>query len=407
MKVCIISNYLPDYHNIWGGAERAALLLIEGLKNKKIDVAVITNDTNIKKTNLNIFFIKQDNKISKKILNRLFNFSYYNPLLTDRIDALLDDIKPDLLHLQNFSTFSTTIIKQAKRKKIPVVFSIYDYWAFCPNGLLMYKFKHNCHYFHGLKCKNCFKYVPYGRCSYFNALERVLFKKYLNHIDRFIVLSRNSFEILFKYGIDKNKLRIIPLPLYEEVKTDNHFENGLILFVGWISYNKGLHILIEAVSKIIKDLPFISVYVAETGAVESYKQYIFNLIDRLSLNPKIKFLGKLSHQEINNLLRLAHIVVIPEQWQNPLPLILAEAINFKRPIVASKIGGIPEILKQERFLAQYNSPEDFADKISWIIKNTPEAFNYAEDLNQEVSQILSVNNNLDRIIKLYYEVLKG
>ncbi|MCM8791843.1 MAG: glycosyltransferase [Candidatus Omnitrophica bacterium] len=406
MKVCLVSNYLPEYHSIWGGAERAAFLLIEGLKKKNIDISVITNHTEIDAPNRDIFFIKKDNHISTKIINRLFNFSYYNPLLKEKFSKIIDSINPDLIHLQNFSSFSVSIIKEVKTKKIPLVLSVYDYWAFCPNGLLLYRFKEQCNYFQGLRCRDCFRFVPYGRCSYFNTLERIYFKKYLNFIDRFIVLSNDSFRILLKYGIEEKRIEIIPLPLYESIDIAPTYQEGLILFVGWISYNKGLHILLEAISYIIEQFPFISLWVVETGTIASYKRYISDLINKLSLNSKIKFLGKLSYQQLKEILEMAHIVVVPEQWHNPLPLILCEAINFKKPIVASRIGGIPEIVNQERFLAQYNDPKDFSRRISWILRNNDMALEYAKALNQKVSAVLDVHKNLDNIIQLYHKVIK-
>ena len=70
------------------------------------------------------------------------------------------------------------------------------------------------------------------------------------------------------------------------------------------------------------------------------------------------------------------MVVVCEQWFSDFgPVILVEAMKLARPVVAGSIGAIPEFIEDKRtgLLAQYNNPEDYTEKINWLLDNKKEA----------------------------------
>lgn len=398
MKICYIADSLPEYHHIWGGAEVACYKLTQAFVKEGADISVLTNKT-IKQPREDFKIICVEGK------DRLFRFDYYNPSLVKEVIDILKALKPHVVHLHKFDTFSVSIIPHIKKLGLPIAVSIYDYRLICPNALLLKEDGKPCRLFHGLRCVRCLRRAYNYDYPYLFALQRVLFRRYLKLVDRFIVLSRNSSEILQAYGIDKDRISVIPLPLYESDDRCQDIQEKLIVFMGWLCPHKGLHIVINALPQIIKAFPEAQLWIAETGKLDSYLEMIKGLIDKFNLNSNIKFLGKLPHAEAIALLKKAHIVVVPEQWENVTPVILGEAASLGKPVVASRIGGIPEFVEIKEFLAVADDPNDFADKIIWILNNKDKASTLAESMRQKSSEVLRPSVIFKKLTTLYAELI--
>jgi len=404
-----LTNHLPGYHQLWGGAETACYRLAQGLSSLGLDITVITKNPN-KKIEESFKTISIDDQWCKGLLlkaaNRLIQFDYCNPILGRKVQGALKRLDPQLVHLQKFDNFSVAIIPRIKKMGLPIVASIYDYILFCPNGLLLKEDGTSCRLFQSIQCRKCFNLVFKSYPSYRSLLQRVILKDYPHLIDHFIVLSENSSEILESYGINKKKISIIPLPLYEAIDNSQGIQEGLIVFAGWLSYNKGLHILLKAMPEVLKSTNRAHLWVLDIGGVKSYADQIKEFISKNGLNSKVKFLGRLPIAEVRRVLKKANIVAIPEQWENVSPLILAEAASLGRPVVASRIGGISEFIKRKEFLAAPGDPGDFAKKIIWILENQAEAFKLAEEMRQKAVRVFDPQTTLKAIVNLYGELIK-
>src|SRR5579862_3384773 len=63
-----------------------------------------------------------------------FEDTYRNDEIAARFGKFLDEIRPDVVHFQHVTCLSTTCVHEAKKRKIPVVFTLHDYWLICPRG---------------------------------------------------------------------------------------------------------------------------------------------------------------------------------------------------------------------------------------------------------------------------------
>jgi glycosyltransferase involved in cell wall biosynthesis len=409
MRVAFLTNYLPGYHRLWGGAETACYRLAQGLSSLGLDITVITKNPD-KKIEESFKSIAIDDHWCKglflKAVNRLVQFDYSNPILGRKVQKALKRIDPQLVHLQKFDNFSVSVIPRIKKMGLPIVASIYDYILFCPNGLLLKQDGSNCRLFQGIRCRKCFNPVFKSYPSCRSLLQRVIFRDYPHLIDHFIALSENSAEILQSYGVNKKKISVIPLPLSETIDNSQGMQEGLILFAGWLSYNKGLHILLRAMPEVLKSTNRAHLWVLDIGGVESYSREIKEFIRNNGLNSKVKFLGRLPITEVKAVLKKANIVAIPEQWENVSPLIMTEAASMGRPIVASRIGGISEFIEKREFLADPSEPDDFAKKIIWILENQAEAFKLAEEIRKKAIRLFHPQTALKEVINLYGGLIK-
>ncbi|MCD6407137.1 glycosyltransferase family 4 protein, partial [Candidatus Aerophobetes bacterium] len=200
------------------------------------------------------------------------------------------------------------------------------------------------------KCTNCL-----GFWGNFVWLRKYIFSLFLKLIDKFVVLSKNSKEILIDNGIEEEKIEIRRIKV--KMGRCKGGKRGVILYVGWLVPHKGLHILIKALAGIEKDFKLI--IVGDTDIDKRYFNYIKRLIKEEGMEDKVLFLGKKKHEEMEKVYSLADVVAIPELWENVSPLVLLESLKLGKNIIASKIGGIPEILRNRGFLVEAGNVEEW------------------------------------------------
>lgn len=124
----------------------------------------------------------------------------------------------------------------------------------------------------------------------------------------------------------------------------------VILFIGRIIPEKGLHHIIKIMPQLIrrfKDLKL--VIVGPKGHYEkedsSYFRYVNNLIKTYNLEKHVLYLGRVKREYLPWVYSMADVIAVPSLWQDPCPTVVLEAMSCGRPVVAYNVGGIPEIIK--------------------------------------------------------------
>jgi len=153
---------------------------------------------------------------------------------------------------------------------------------------------------------------------------------------------------------------------YSSIKLKD-IKHPSIFFAGRLVKLKNVDLLIKSLS-IIKGInPNIHLYVAGDGP--QYEKLRLLSVE-LNVDKNITFLNFISEDEMLEMYASADIFVLPSKFEN-CPMVLLEAIASGIPVVASNVGGIPQILDNGKYglLAEPESPEDFAQKIITLIKN--------------------------------------
>lgn len=422
MKICYVTNFLPGYHDIWAGAEVACYRLSKLLINNNQPVTFLTTRPNkasleglerytidTAEDYINKWGCAHPNGLWGRFCYRLKTCFSFDPISYISSRRMLKNIAPDLLHLHNFDKLSLSMIYSAKKIGIPVLFSIYDNWCMCPKRTLTNNKNERCKRYHGPCCITC---GNFGLLEKFSAaFRRKVFDYFLNQIDAFIALSASSAKNLQNYGIKKERIAVIPLPVFEKAggRLDITPEEDSILFTGWIFPHKGLHILIEAMPEVLKEIPNAKLYVIQSGENKAYKQRILNLIENLKITQHVFFLGKKTNQETSGFLQRVSLVVVPEQWEIEWPIFLTEAMASAKPIVASYIGNIPEFIEDGKtgFLADPAKPSSFADKIIWMLRNKKQAAEMGREAQKAGERIFDEDEILKKILVLYKEKKGG
>ena len=278
----------------------------------------------------------------------------YSTEARKKIRLVLDDFQPDVCHLNNFNYQLTPsiileIVKWRKQtgRKCKIVYTAHDYQLVCPNHMLHNPCTHlNCEKCLGGNFLNCVK----GKCIHGSSVKSLIgsleayywnTRKVYDQIDKIICpsafvkskldtnpLLRGKTVTLHNF-VDKNKNTD-----KEEGKTDLPIlglPSKYVLYFGRYSVEKGIKTLLEVCKK-LKDVNFVF---AGTGPLENELQSCGNVTN----------VGFRQGKDLENLIKGATFCVCPSEWYEVYGLTNAEAVEAGTPVLASNIGGIPEVVE--------------------------------------------------------------
>lgn len=186
-------------------------------------------------------------------------------------------------------------------------------------------------------------------------------------------------------------------------------KNRVFMSQGYYSI-KGLHIALEALKILKQTVPDIELVVAGMNPMpnrkvkdSSYARYIRNIIKRYNLENSIKFLGQLSQKEMVDEYLKCNVFILPSLIENS-PNSVCEAMMLGIPIVASYVGGVPDLIKHKEtgYLYQWNA----SYMLAYYLKELLASDKLCSDIGKEASKIALYRHDVNRIIErwdLIYE----
>ena len=265
----------------------------------------------------------------------------------DRFEAVLDDFKPDVVHMHNIHSYLSPVVgKLAHKRGIRVVWTLHDYKLLCPryDCLLAGKPCEKC--FDGAKANvlthRCMKgSLPASVVAWLEAVKwnrRTLEK----NTDLFICPSRFIADKMKSGGFAPVKFSVLnnfldPVKLRQYQTMDPNANRGdYYCYVGRLSAEKGIEDLLEVACR----LPY-TLKVAGTGTLEPAMRL------KYAGCKNIEFMGMLDAPDVARLLAGARLSVTPSQCYENNPLSVVESLCAGTPVAGSDIGGIPELINGE------------------------------------------------------------
>lgn len=196
---------------------------------------------------------------------------------------------------------------------------------------------------------------------------RFLTKACLDQADAVVALSNDLANSVNALGVHQKTILVIPNGTDTGIfKPGLHQRENFILFVGSLIPRKGCKFLIQSFKQISKKYPDIRLILVGIGPDELELK---NLVYELGLGDKIQFLGSKTREEISSLMQRAKLFVLPS-LEEGLGVVLLEAIACGTPCVASKVGGIPDVItEQVGRLVSPGDPQQIANAVIEIIEN--------------------------------------
>ncbi|MFB2623802.1 glycosyltransferase family 4 protein [Methanothermobacter sp. KEPCO 2] len=393
MKICMISSLYPPI--IFGGASGVAHLEAEELVRRGHEVSVITtsHDNNFYEERINgvrIYRIPPfnvytffDNFIEKELTIKKIIWQLidrFNLFIQKHIIKILKKEKPDLIHIHNFTGFSPYVFRTVKSLKIPVIFTAHDYKIACPRATL-------------LKGNNCVCNEERVFCSFYRKFNKLI------ACDPDIMISPSTFlmQILNDREIfDKSEKVILPNPLPlkpEKVKKD--YETIKIMFAGELNRHKGIEVLLEVIK-----------------LLDGYKKkfYIFgrgeyeDVLKEISKNDdEVEYYGYAAGiEDLKRFYRDVNVTLVPSLWYEVFGLVIIESFANSTPVIASRIGGIPELVINgyNGFLFEPGNVLELKELLINIIEN-PSILERLENNAFKSSKIYTVEEHVNKLENIY------
>ena len=311
---------------------------------------------------------------------------------------LLDDEKPDIIHLNIFqSQLTGSIVDEAYKRHIPVVYTAHDLKSVCPNYLMMH---------HQNVCEQCLG-GHYWHCFANGCMKASKAKSLLASMEAYVYKLRKTYRkidyVITPSFFYKNKLEaagIYRCPI-EHVRNflpeGTVYEKGLrgdyFLYFGRLAREKGIHTLVKAFSKAHVEE---KLFIVGAGPEEERLRL---MVKKLGMEDKILFLGFKSGDELKEIVANSLCVCLPSEWYENGPYSILEAQAMGRPAIVSDYGGLPELVEDGKtgYITKAGSVSNLTEKIREMSHSQMDAAyisNYA-------THAYSADLYADHIIEIY------
>lgn len=315
------------------------------------------------------------------------------------IRQLITHTKPDIVHCHNiYHQLTPSIIGAAKSLGVPVVLTLHDYKPVCPTYNRLRDNK---------PCSNCLdgdiSQVLLHRCAEGSLGKSALlyaeafvqrFKASYEHVDAFIAPSRYMQKSI-AHRVPENRIKL----LYNGIDTDEvkgtGADEGYVLYLGRLVREKGVETLLKAHQNSTSGWKLV---VAGTGP----------LLDVLKAqyNPSI-FVGYLAGDVLKEMINRASVVVIPSEWYENCPMSVLEAMAYGKPLVASRIGGIPELVADNKtgLLFEAGNAEALTTLLDKLMASETLRKQMGLAGRKRVKNLFSLNQHNTGLMQIYQSVL--
>lgn len=272
----------------------------------------------------------------------------YNPSSVSRFKSQLEACRPDLILMHNvFPVGSLGIYRAALDSGIPVLHYIHNFRPFSVNG---YLWGQNRLILEGLH-KNFWPEIVAGswqdsrlRTAWYGGL--ILLMHWMGIYRRmsgWVAISQFMKDTFVAAGIPAEQIYLLPhsWDLEPEDESASCATAGpetepAILFLGRLTEAKGLRVLIEAWKKVEAERPAGRLIIGGDGPMAEW------VADQQSHLQRVDFPGFVTGDQKHELLRQCRALVVPSVWWEPLGLVVYEAYQYCRPVIAARSGGLTE-----------------------------------------------------------------
>lgn len=310
-------------------------------------------------------------------------------------------IKPDIVHIHHLSHLTILIVDIIKDFKIPIVFTLHDYWMMCIRGQLIKEDYTLCNGPNVSNCANCNQkyFLTEGEAKKENEYCNNLLCNMNKKVDLFIAPSQFLRNIYIRYGIPEEKIIYMDYGFNKK-----HFIGFQKIpskkirfgFIGRVIPIKGISLLIDAFNKVNHNNAELNIY----GSKPRSSIFLKNRFP----NSVINFKGSFNNKNIAKVLSNVDVLVVPSIWYENSPLVIHEAFLAHIPVITSNLGGMAELVSHEKngLLFNLGSLEDLARCLNLFVKYPKLIKLYSQN-----TYVRSIEENVSSIEKLYYKLLKN
>ncbi|GHV29985.1 glycosyl transferase [Bacteroidia bacterium] len=394
MKILLVNKFY--YHR--GGADSYSINLERLLKQQGCEVAffAMQHPQNLPSDYAKYFPSEVEYAAPhKKGFLKLFLRPLGSKEVKRKFTALVNDFKPDVVHLNNIHTQLSPIIAEiAYNKGIKVVWTVHDSKLLCPR----YDCQRN-----NQPCELCYhnklNVIKYN-CIKNNRLASLLGylealkwnkDKLEKYTQIFICPSTFMQRKMLSGKFDAHKLKVMCNFTSQKRKvTENFQKENYYCYVGRLSKEKGIETLFQAAQQ----LPF-SLHIAGDGP-------LYEILKAQNTNENIQFLGHINAEQVNKLITNALFTVLPSECYENNPLSVIESLCLGTPVLGANIGGIPELMETSALnrIFQSGNVNDLKKEIEWMWHRNLDKTDYSGLAQSSQNQFDEISH-YNELMRLY------
>lgn len=431
MKILKVIHGYPMRYN--AGSEVYSQTLCHGLaKRHEVHVFTREEDSFSPDFQLREEHDADDPRITLHIVN--------NPRLKDRYQAsdidqkfaeVLDRVQPEIVHVGHLNHLSTSLLREAVRRDIPIVFTLHDYWLMCPRGQFMQMFPQDhtnlwaaCDGQEDRKCAvRCYARYFSGDENEREAdiaewtawIERRMrhVREIVEMVDLFIAPAnylRDRFIRDFK--LPEQKTVYLDYGFSTERMTGRSRSSGEPFTFGYIGTHipaKGIHDLIRAFGEIRGDAK-LRIWGRNNG---QETQALKNIAAALPADQqkRIEWVSEYKNQNIvHDVFDRCDAIVVPSIWVENSPLVIHEAQQARVPVITANAGGMAEYVHHEvnGLLYEHRSAAALAQQMQRFVDDSTFAKRLGARgyLYSDTGDIPDITDHIDQIEELYQQVIR-
>lgn len=320
------------------------------------------------------------------------------------LETVIRQHRADVVHFHNtFPLLSPAAYRAAREAGAAVVHTLHNYRLVCPSATLFRD---------GARCTECVGRAPlpavvhgcYRDSRLASAVTAAMLTVHRGagtwgkSVDSYVALSRAGKEIFVQGGLPEDKVTIKPNFLEADPGEGSH-GGGFALFVGRLSPEKGVATLVKAWQALGESAP--PLRIAGAGPLAAAVRGV--------LPRNANHLGRLEKSEIFLAMKDAAFLVVPSEWPEPFGLVAIEAFATGLPVIASRTGALPEIVRHGStgLLVDPGDPLALANAVRWACRNPAELARMGRAARAEYRARYTPEANYRMLWRIYEDALRA
>jgi glycosyltransferase involved in cell wall biosynthesis len=445
VKVSIVSHHFPPRYN--AGAEQYAYRLAHWLKAQGHAVEVVCVESVAQG---DLVPRCEEDRYEGLLVHRLYfdlskaanplELRFRNPYLGNWVKEYLARFQPDLVHFNSGYLIGGAVIEAAHALGIPSVLTLHEYWFLCPTHTLIHA--------DGALCE---RPCPAAQCAWELLLEkrryraperwsggrlgRVLVglagvklvaqlaglqpvietvqrrRAYLARVLTLpdVVLSPSKFLIhkFADFGMAQREICYAPFGLDtshlmpEPARPASRFLQ--VGYLGQYAAHKGVHLLVEAVARANQGGQRVQLNLY--GRLSGTGRYETELLRSFEGRDDIRYHGGYDNARVGEILSSLDVMVVPSVWYENRPTVIVEAQAMRVPVVASRIGGIPELIEDgvDGFLFTPGNVEELTAVLQRFVDDP----GLASRLRANTRPVMSIEAEMAQTLSFYQTAVQS
>jgi GT2 family glycosyltransferase/glycosyltransferase involved in cell wall biosynthesis len=400
MRILVVVHGFPP--DAQGGSEIYAHAHARALRQRfGDDVVVLTADQDAGRPEYDVHDVRIEQPDGLRVVRinntfrntRTFEETYRNDAIGAIAARVIDDVRPDVAHIHHLTRLSTTIVRSLAERGIPRFVTLHDYWLLCHRGQLL---DVDCRLCDGparkdvSDCGACLGpaagagSVEFAGALAVRALERRLpgpgrllrraaqqiagavssddraagqsrrrlahMREVCEDVTHFFAPSRHMRDQFVRFGVAPERITVAGYGFdhaaFRGIAPRAPSDRLRVGFLGSVMISKGPDVLLRAIAGLPRGSVAVDLYGAHVGyhGDDSFRRRLDPLLDQEG----VRLHGPVAHDRVAQALSALDVLVVPSIWPENSPLVIQEAFLAGVPVVAARIGGIPEVVDDGR-----------------------------------------------------------